>query len=260
MNKENNRTTHVISLAAWCLVITGTFLLSLSSIFVLWPISYFFDRASGYLPHKLSQLWALLISRFLPLWEIQIEGLERIHRDRPYVVVSNHQSLLDILVVLAGLPLHFKFISKQELFWIPFFGWHMFLAGYIPLKRGDRLSGKECLRGARYWLRRGVSVVFFPEGTRSLDGKIHEFKAGAFKLALEEKVNILPLVIVGTREVIPKKSWYVQKRTRLRFQICEPVSTENFSLEDLDRIRIAVRETIRIEFEKVHSIVEREGL
>lgn len=246
----------LLSLYAWIFVAGGTVVLFLFGLVFLWPISFFFDRASGLLPHNLSRLWASLISRHLRLGEIQIVGLEQIDKKRPYVIVSNHQSLLDILVMLSRLPLHFKFISKWELFWIPFFGWHMALAGYIPLRRGDRLSGKKCLEKARYWLARGVSVLFFPEGTRSLDGKIHAFKVGAFKLALEEKVDLLPIAIQGTREAIPKRSWRLRKGAVLRVCVFNPLSTQNSSLEDLDQLRDRVRGMIVGEFEKLKTLAE----
>jgi 1-acyl-sn-glycerol-3-phosphate acyltransferase len=123
----------------------------------------------------------------------------------------------------------------------------------------DRDSGRACLARARDWLRRGVSVIFFPEGTRSPDGEIHEFKAGAFKLALEEKVDLLPLVIVGTREAIPKRSWTIRERRPLFFKVLETISVEGLGIEDLDRLRTEVREKNMNEFHKVKSASISEG-
>ena len=201
-----------LSVFAWLFVGLGTSLLFFIGLFIFFPASVILENANGYFPHRISQFWARMIELILPFWEIRVEGLEHIGRPGPYVIVSNHQSLLDILIVLASLPLHFKFIAKSELFWIPFFGWHLWLARYIPLRRGDPESGRVCLAKAREWLRRDVSVLFFPEGTRSCDGEIQEFKPGAFKLAIEEKINILPLVIAGTRDAIPKDSWRIEGR------------------------------------------------
>ncbi len=241
----------VISAAGWLLVGAGTVFFSLWGLLVLWPLSLISGKADGCLHHGVSQFWARTISVLLPFWEIRSEGLEKIQKGKPYVVVSNHQSLLDILVVLARLPIHFKFIAKRELFWIPFFGWHLVLARYIPLKRGDAESGHQCLEKARQWLSRGVSVVFFPEGTRSPDGSIREFKAGAFKLALETGVELLPLVIAGTRDAIPKRSWVVRKRTTLALKVLDPVSVRGRSPEDLELIREEVRSIIIREFERM---------
>ena len=240
-----------LSAAGWVFVAAGTTFLFLVGFFILCPLSLVFEGASGNLPHRVSQFWARMIGFCLPFWTIQVEGLEKIKKGKPYVIVANHQSLLDILVLLAGLPLHFKFIARRELFWIPFFGWHLWLARYIPLKRGDPESGKVCLAKARSWVRRGVNVVFFPEGTRSPDGQIHEFKAGAFKLALEEKLDLLPVVIKGTREAMPKHSWYVEKRVCLRLQILEPVSVKGLTISDLDRLRETVRKKILSRFREI---------
>lgn len=239
------------SLAAWVFVGAGTILFSLTGLLILWPISVIFEQANRNLLHKLSRYWARVIAWTLPFWEIRVDGSEWIEKEKAYVIVSNHQSLLDILLVLAKLPLHFKFIAKRELFWIPFFGWHLWLAGYIPLKRGDMESGRGCLVKAGQWLGRGVSVLFFPEGTRSPDGKIHSFKPGAFKLALEGKVDILPLVIVGTRDAIPKHSWRVEKRSLLWLEIQRPVSVKELSIGDLAEIKEKIRAGIVERFNRL---------
>ncbi len=237
------------SLAGWIFLDLLTVTLVIAAWF-LWPFSLIFEHGKGTAIHGVSQTWAKVIARVLPFWEIKVEGLERIQKGRPYVVVSNHQSMLDILVALARLPLHFKFISKRELFWIPFFGWHLALAGYIALKRGDPKSGHSTLEKAREWLRKDVSVLFFPEGTRSPDGEIHEFKPGAFKLAIEEKIDLLPVVMAGTRDAIPKHSWYVKKRSTLGLRILQPLSTGNLTAGDLNDFRDKVRKQIVSEFQK----------
>ena len=236
------------SIFAWIFIGFGTAVLFLTTLFILWPVSVLFHRAEGGLPHRVAQFWARMIVRVLPFWEIRTEGLERIEKGKAYVVVSNHQSLVDILVVLARLPLHFKFIAKRELFWIPFFGWHLWLARYIPLRRGDPLSGKKCLEKAAAWLKRGVSVLFFPEGTRSPDGNIHDFKIGAFKTAVEQNKDLLPMVIAGTREAIPKHSWAVEKRAKISLKILAPLSAKEIRNADIAELRTRVRDRIVSEF------------
>lgn len=239
------------SILAWIALAVGTTVLFFFGLVILLPLSFVLEGGSGGLLHGLSRFWAWTLMRFLPFWDVEVQGLERVRNGKPYVVVSNHQSMLDIMILLAKLPLHFKFIAKQELFWIPFFGWHLALARYIPLKRGNEESGRRCLCIARRWLARGVSVVFFPEGTRSPDGRIHEFKAGAFKLALEEGVEILPLVIHGTRDAIPKYSWQIEGRFLLRLKILDPYSVNGKSIHDLDSVRTEIRERIVTEFERI---------
>lgn len=171
-------------------------------------------------------MWARSIMATSPIWKLKVEGAEHVKEGKAYVVVANHQSMLDILVALSGLPfsLHFKFIAKKELFPIPFMGWHMSCGGYIPLDRSSRESGRKVLLHAGRLLDQGVSVLFFPEGTRSPDGKIKKFKLGAFKLAQDRHVEILPIVIAGTGSAVPKHSWKVNKTTQFILSIGKPVS------------------------------------
>lgn len=246
--------TQLISSLGWLIIGVGTFTFSLFSLSVLWPLSFLLKQRDGRLHHALSRVWARAITLLLPFWEIRVEGLEQVQKGKPYVVVCNHQSMLDILIFLARLPLHFKFIAKRELFRIPFFGWHLALARYIPLKRGDPQSGKDCLLKAQEWLQKGISVVFFPEGTRSPDGEIHEFKPGAFKLALEEKCDILPMVIAGTREAIPKYAWQIKRDTLLSLKILDPVSISKSSTTSVDHLRDETRTKIVREFEKLRGL------
>ncbi len=257
MKHQNNAIPAVaswpLSLWAWLFVALGTTIFFFIGLFVLFPLSILFENGSGRLTHRLAQFWAKMIYRTIPVWKLETQGLGKIQAEKTYVVVSNHQSLLDILVLLAVLPLHFKFIAKRELFWIPFFGWYMWLARYLPLKRGDPESGRACLEKARCWLRQGVSMVFFPEGTRSPDGEIHLFKPGAFKLALEETQDILPLVISGTREAIPKYSWRIEKRARFFLSVQDPISVKEWSEKPLEELRGLVYSVITGEFERIRS-------
>lgn len=243
----------LLSLWAWFFVALGTTVFFFIGLLVLLPLSILFEKGSGRLSHRFAQFWARMIYRSIPVWRLKTQGLGKIQAGKTYVVVSNHQSLLDILVLLASLPLHFKFIAKRELFWIPFFGWYLWLARYIPLKRGDAESGRACLEEARRWLRRGVSVVFFPEGTRSPDGEIHLLKPGAFKLALEETNDILPLAISGTREAIPKHSWRIENRANFLLSIQDPILIKEWSGKPLEELRDRVRTVIAGAFEKMRS-------
>jgi 1-acyl-sn-glycerol-3-phosphate acyltransferase len=139
-----------------------------------------------------------------PAWPVRIEGRERIDRNATHVMVANHQSLLDILVFFR-LFVHFKWVSKIENFSIPFIGWNMWLNRYIPLKRGDKASIVQMLRACRETLAEGNSIMMFPEGTRSSDGRLRRFKLGAFELAKDSGKPILPLVMV--LDAIPPESF-----------------------------------------------------
>ncbi len=215
----------VLSLWGWAFAVFFTCFFYLCGLLIAWPLSFFLDRKkTRYLLHDVAVIWGKAIVGVNAYWRIQVEGRENIDPSKSYVVVANHQSMLDILVALAGLPLHFKFMAKEELFNIPFIGWHMTGAGYIPILRGNIQSGKSALDTAEQWLAKGVSVLFFPEGTRSLDGEIKHFKHGAFKAAQEANVEILPIIIEGTGQALPKKSYVLNERTEMLVQIGEPVA------------------------------------
>jgi 1-acyl-sn-glycerol-3-phosphate acyltransferase len=156
--------------------------------------------------HWYAQRWGRGILKLNNRWSVEVHGQERIPRNRPLVVVSNHQGMGDIMMAFC-LDLHFKWISKRANFLVPFMGWFMFHAGYIPLVRGRKDSVEQCMRKARWWLDQGVSVLFFPEGTRSRDGVVKDFKRGAFKLAIDAGCDILPVGISGTLDALPKGTW-----------------------------------------------------
>jgi 1-acyl-sn-glycerol-3-phosphate acyltransferase len=199
------------------------FLIALLIRITTWP----FDRRQVIL-QRFTCFWAALYTWVIPAWRIKIDGRENLPRRTPHVVISNHQSLLDILV-LFNLFFHFKFVSKIEIFKIPLIGWNMYLNKYITLKRGDKKSIARMLKDCEEALENGSSVLIFPEGTRSPDGQIKEFKLGAFILALKMKAPILPIVISGTNAALPKYSLNFHGRTDIRIRVLEPVSYETFA-------------------------------
>lgn len=213
----------LLSLWTWVFLLFFTVFYNSLGILVGTPLSLLFDKGSRRILHWLAIYWAKSVIALSPYWKLKVEGKENIEPGKHYVIVSNHSSMLDILVALAGLPLHFKFMAKIELFSIPFLGWHMALAGYVPIKRSSAKSGKEAFQIACDWLGRNVSVLFFPEGTRSEDGKMRTFKTGAFRAAQERGVEILPCVMLGTGDALPKKTYVMKKMTPMKLSIGKPV-------------------------------------
>jgi 1-acyl-sn-glycerol-3-phosphate acyltransferase len=182
-------------------------------------------------------------SSLTPLWRFRIEGPRPPDIDhRAYVVVSNHESTADPFL-LSWLPWDMRWVAKESLFKLPFLGWLMRLGGDIPLRRGDRTSVGQMMTMSARTLAGGLSVMLFPEGTRSPDGQLGPFKDGAFQLAITAQAPILPVVIAGTRQCRPKGSlWFGQARAVAR--VLEPVPTIGLTIDDVARLRERVRARI----------------
>jgi 1-acyl-sn-glycerol-3-phosphate acyltransferase len=198
-----------------------------------------FDR-NRVVAGRFSRLVAVGISKTFPPWRLSVAG--RWPGAGPYVVVANHQSVLDILL-LSYLPREMKWVAKESLFKVPWVGWVFRMSGDIPVRRGDAESGGSALAKARVYLGRGMSVMIFPEGTRSARGKLLPFKSGAFRLAIDAGVPVLPVVVSGTAAGMPKGGPWVRP-CRAVARILEPVPVEGLRPEDAARLRDEVRTRI----------------
>jgi 1-acyl-sn-glycerol-3-phosphate acyltransferase len=181
--------------------------------------------------------------RLSPLWKFSVEGKAPPDiAQRAYVVVANHESNADPFL-LSFLPWDMRWIAKEEMFRIPVIGTIMRLSGDIALRRGQRESVREMMAECRRTLDEGLSVMFFPEGTRSRDGQLLPFKDGAFELAIEAHAPVLPVAIEGTRACMPKGSrWPAEARGSAR--VLEPISTAGLGPADVARIRDLARARI----------------
>ena len=229
------------SLIMWGGTIVLTILASTLDILVALPLSLLFDRGTRRIVHQNSIWWARSIIGFSPIWRIAVSGRQHLQKGKHYIVIANHQSMLDILAVCAALPINFKFLAKRELFRIPLMGWGMASAGYIPVDRASHKSGREAVQRITQVLNRSVSVLLFPEGTRSPDGKIHAFKMGAFKLARDNKVEILPVVVDGTGQALPKNSWLIKKKSTFVVSIGKPVPLDDYADSSMDEAKEKIR-------------------
>jgi 1-acyl-sn-glycerol-3-phosphate acyltransferase len=244
------------STALWSATAFLTLLAACLDLFIAYPLSLIFDRGTGKLLHAVSADWGRTIIRWSSIWRIVVTGQEHLVKGKHYIVVANHQSMLDILAVCAGLPVNFKFLAKRELFQIPFMGWAMAAAGYIPVDRASHRSGREAMQRITRKLNKGVSVLLFPEGTRSPDGKIHAFKMGAFKLARDNKVEILPVVVDGTGQALPKKSWLIKKKSTFIVSIGKPVSFDDFADSSMEEAKEKIRHEMTTRLARIrHSVV-----
>jgi len=232
----------LISIITWATIILLTVLLFLAvSLMVI--ISFPFDKKRK-LAHMQCYWWSRAIIALNPFWDLQVSGLENIDPEKTYVVVANHQSLADI-IVLYGTCMQFKWVAKESLFKLPFVGWSLSLTKHIKLIRGKSESIRKAYKDAIHWLRKDMSVLFFPEGTRSETAQMNKFQSGAFKLAIKEKRSILPIAIKGTGEAIPKKTWIFKTRVSAKLKVLPAVSTEEFKAADYVHLRDIVWEEMR---------------
>lgn len=222
------------SIAIWVVGIVTIVALFLAMA-LLTIILYPFDRKRK-IVHAQCFWWTDAVTALNPYWDVEVSGLENIDHKKTYVVVSNHQSLADI-VLMYKTKMQFKWVAKDSLFKIPVLGWNMQLARHIRLRRGNFSSIKRVYSEASEWLRKRVSVVFFPEGTRSDNDGIGEFQNGAFKLAIKEKVPILPVLIRGTKDAIPKGSWRFTTKTTCLIKVFPPIETSGLLSSDYIRLR-----------------------
>jgi 1-acyl-sn-glycerol-3-phosphate acyltransferase len=212
-----------------------------------------FDKgryAAGYLFRKL----AVVHQRLNPMWRFRVSGDAPSDPRRPYVVVANHESFVDILLI-SHLPFEMKWLAKQEFFRIPAVGWMMRLAGDIPLRRGERDSTIAALAACRERLDELVSVMIFPEGTRSRTGELGEFKDGAFRLAIEAGVPVLPLAVHGARAALRAHDWRFEYATA-EVRVLEPVETTGMTLADVGALRDRVRARIAAELDTMRASID----
>ncbi|KAI5441184.1 branched-chain-amino-acid transaminase bat2 [Lathyrus oleraceus] len=191
------------------------------------PSVLLFDRYRRKFHYFVAKVWATLT--VTPFFKIEYEGLENLPPpDTPAVYVSNHQSFLDIYTLLT-LGRSFKFISKTGIFLFPVIGWAMFLLGVIPLKRMDSRSQMECFKKCMDLIKKGASVFFFPEGTRTKDGKLGAFKKGAFSIAAKTKVPVVPITLIGTGQIMPTGREGIVNSGFVKVVIHKPIDVQNVS-------------------------------
>ncbi|MBI4974332.1 MAG: 1-acyl-sn-glycerol-3-phosphate acyltransferase [Candidatus Omnitrophica bacterium] len=228
----------VLSMAVWAVGFILTVILFLVMLFLTLAL-YPFDKKRK-IVHAQCYWWADALTILNPYWKVSVTGLENIDKGKTYVIVVNHQSLADI-IILYKTKMQFKWVAKESLFKVPFVGWCLSLAKHIKLSRGEFSSIKKAYRDAANWLRNGVSVLFFPEGTRSETNEMREFQNGAFKIALKERKPILPIVLDGTRRAIPKGSWVFAAKVQCRLRVLPAIDSTAFGAAEFDRLKNITR-------------------
>lgn len=228
----------------WLFLVVSSLLLFPVAL-LIWAATVLFDKRLVVL-HQFTCFWASLYSWLNPVWRVQVEGREKIDPKVAYVMVANHQSLLDILV-LFRLFVHFKWVSKIENFRVICIGWNMSLNRYIKLRRGDKESVEQMMAACEQTLREGSSIMMFPEGTRSADGRLKAFKHGAFTLAQRVGVPILPIVVEGTAAALPKRGFVLQGRHAIRIRVLDAIPYARVASLSVDALTEHVRSIIAAE-------------
>ena len=230
----------IVSVWAW-LVLVLCVLLWFPVLVVTRVLTAPFDPGR-YIPGLIFRKIGPAMASLNPLWHFRYSGTLPEDPRRPFVVVSNHESFSDILLI-SHLPWEMKWLSKAELFRIPIMGWMMWLVGDIPVKRGFGPSAVEAMARCRETLANRVSVMIFPEGTRSKTAELLPFKDGAFRLAVEAGVPILPLAVSGTSTALRKHDWRFG-RSVAEVRVLEPVETTGLGLADVPALKARVRDVI----------------
>lgn len=243
----------IISVFVWliCLPLAGLlFPVSL----LVWFITFPFDNE-----RKIMHWWLVWQSNFflycVPLWKIKVEGREKAVKGTPYIIISNHQSTLDVLIINC-LRYSFRWISKIENFRVPVIGWYLGMAKYITVDRGNKESKAEMMEISAESLKKGISIMIFPEGTRSLNGEIGPFKLGAFQLAMMTDRSILPVVINGTGGVLPKHGLVFSRGHILKIKVLDPVHPGSFGTSDPEELASKFRLLISKELEKMRNGIQ----
>ena len=227
--------------------LTFFFLVSCIALVVCFP----FDKPRRVV-HEISRLITRIFWLTPPTWRRTIRGLENIDKKQSYIIVMNHTSMVDI-AALYFLPLNFRWVSKREVFRIPYMGQMLSLHGDIAIDRGRGTeSMKKVIEDGKLWISRGASIAIFPEGTRSKDGEIHRFKQGAFMLAKEAGVAILPVVMQGTGTTIKPNKMY-NWRNHLKVSVLEPISAEEVAATGASELAAKVQGLMTEELERVRS-------
>jgi 1-acyl-sn-glycerol-3-phosphate acyltransferase len=233
----------VRTIFVWSCIVVATLVLGFLAL-----ITYPFDP-QGRIVHRYARLWGRVALRANGV-TVKVEGSEHLHGNGPYIFMANHQGIYDIFALLGHLPFQFKWLAKKELFSIPFFGWTMAAAGYIPIDREGTRETVRAMNEAAEKIRNGMSVVIFPEGSRSPDGSIQSFKKGGFTLAIKSQVPIIPVAIAGSRDIMPKDKLTLNPGG-IRIRIGQSIQTENCSLKDWKGLMERVGEMITRNFQMI---------
>jgi len=239
------------SLWVWFSSITFV-LLAFPVALILWLLALAFDRRR-LMNNRWMVIQGIVLTKMSPFWKVIVDGREKIDQKQAYIIIPNHQSLLDI-VFFNMLRHRLRWVSKIEIFRVPLVGWEMKMVKYIELIRGNKASVIKMMEKCVESLQDGISVVIFPEGTRSLTGAIGKFKTGAFQLAVKTDKPLLPVLIDGTGEIMPKKGGIIFRNRRIvRIRVLDPIFPGQFGTGDPEELAIRVQNMMVTAMDQLRS-------
>ena len=204
------------------------------------PVSLFGEKTR--ILHNFARFWSQLIMKTI-LSPVKVTGLDKIDTSKPLVYAANHASALDIPVLYVNLPFQFRIVFKKELLVYPIVGWHLKRSGQICINQQNPAGSIGSIRSAVKSLKSGMPLVIFPEGGRSPDGEIMPFLPGAFFMAIKAQVDVVPVALVGTYEVLPMDTYHIKPRP-LEMRVGKPISTANMTLRDMDMLSAKVQKAL----------------
>jgi 1-acyl-sn-glycerol-3-phosphate acyltransferase len=219
--------------------------------FIIWLLVLPFDKKRN-VTHWVLMHQGFLLCWIIPVWKVEVEGREKAVRGQTYVIISNHQSMLDIVLIFY-LRYRFKSVSKIENTKIPILGWYIKMADYITVNRVKDQSKSGMLDKSLKCLKEGTSIMIFPEGTRANENEIGRFKRGAFLLAIQADCPILPVLIDGTGGILPKDGLVFAWGKHIRIRVLDPVLPSSFGTKDNDELGLKLRLLMNSELKKLRA-------
>jgi 1-acyl-sn-glycerol-3-phosphate acyltransferase len=236
----------IVSLLYWIFV-AATLILLLPITILIRVCTYWWDPKLSLL-QSISNFLGIMYLWIMPFWSIEVINRKLIDPHKVYMIIANHQSITDTIVI-CHLRKHMKWVSKTENFRIPILGWLMRLNNYIEVDRADPTARHNLLKDCETVIQRGSSVIMFPEGTRTRDGEIGAFKEGAFKVALEFRIPILPVLLDGSMEAVPRRGIIFMGNHKLKLKVLPVIPYESFKDEDCTLLAAKIRRYMVQEFE-----------
>ena len=242
----------LISVFIWSFIVL-TILPLFLLYFIIWVLVFPFDRKKM-ITHYFTVLWTRVYLTVNPGWRIRLENLEKIDRSKHYILVSNHQSIIDIALLLQ-LRINFRWISKIELAKFPFVGWVIWMNDHIVVRRGDKQSVVKMAEACKRSFSQGVSIIMFPEGTRTRNGEIQEFREGAFMLAKDTGVPIMPIVLEGAGSALPRKGFWFRVKQVFTVRVLDEIPANTINRLNLQQLIDYVRNEMILELRQIRNPV-----